>query len=188
MATQNNPKDNAPKKADVLNASEAIKTDASSIPTPKSESEKNLFQIGDELTNKINAQKVTHLGLSNKKIELVARRDEIINLLKPIAKFRRSSRVLPELPKLSSVDRKGLRNERERIKAELVKIDDLLLQAADEYTRLTGRSFKDAKKNQLVNKANSKKYTGQNLHLFKRKLLQPLPLSSGTIKNQMYWQ
>ena len=58
MATKNDPKDNAPKKADVLNASEAINTDASSVPITKQKSEKNLFQISDELTKKIKAQRL----------------------------------------------------------------------------------------------------------------------------------
>jgi len=174
MATKNDPKDNAPKKADVLNASEAINTDASSVPTTKQESEKNLFQISDELTKKIKAQRLLSEEYSTTLKNLVARKDEISMQLKPVARFRSKSQSLPALLKLTAVERKSLRAEKKKINAEIVKVDDLLYQADLYYAKLTGRSIVESGREELVNKANSKKYTGQNLHLFKRKLLSAI--------------
>ena len=174
MTTKNNPKDSAPKKADVLNASEAINTDASSVPITKQESEKNLFQIGDELAKKINAQKLIHDEYSAKLKDLVARKDNISMQLKPVPRFRSKSLSLPALPKLTAVERRSLRDEKKKIKAEIVKVADLLYQADLYYTKLTDRSILESGKEELVNKANSKKYTGQNSHLFKRKLLSAI--------------
>jgi hypothetical protein len=188
MATKNDPKDNAPKKADVLNASEAVKTDASSISTTKPESEKNLFQIGDELAKKINAQKLIHDEYSAKLKNLVARKDDISMQLKPVPRFRSKSLSLPALPKLTAVERKSLRAEKKKINPEIVKVADLQYQAELEYTKLTGRSIVESGREELVNKANSKKYTGQNLHLFKRKCFQLSTLSSMKTKEPMYLQ
>jgi len=94
--------------------------------------------------------------------------------LKPVPRFRSKSLSLPALPKLTAVERKSLRDEKTKINAEIVKVADLLYQADLDYTKLTSRSIVESGREELVNKANSKKYTGQNLHLFKRKLLSAI--------------
>lgn len=174
MTTKNNPKDSAPKKADVLNTSEAIKTDASSIPTTKPESDKNLFQISDELTKKIKAQKIKCEEFDNQLKKLVARKEDIDMQLKPVPRFRGKSQSLPALSKLSAVERKTLREEKERIKNEVIKITDLLKRAEKKYSDLTGQSIKSLKLEQLKNKSNSKTYVGQNENMFRRILLKSL--------------
>lgn len=174
MTKENAKIQDASKKATGLVANEAEQISDASKQTSTKVEVKEIFQVSDELSNKIKAQKKTCEEYDNKLKTLVARKEDIDLQLKPVLRFRGKSQSLPALPKLSAVERKTLREEKERIKNEVIKITDLLKRAEKKYSDLTGQSIKLLKLEQLKNKSNSKTYVGQNENMFRRILLKSL--------------
>jgi hypothetical protein len=164
--------DDASKKVVGQKPSEEAEKLPTEIPgTGKETDEKELFQISDKLSKKLNKLKKLIVDYSAKEKELKEEKQKLLSILARSPKFRRISRVLPAVQVLSPTERMEQRERLENVKTELIKIHDLKSQAEIEFKKTSGRSIIVTKRKRAIAKANSKTFTKKNPHLFKALLL-----------------
>lgn len=133
-----------------------------------------LIQLSMKNAEQIKTVKSVLDNLYQKKAELVKRRNELKQILKPVSrslkKIHSSNSSLIVQPR----EKKVLRSELADIEHQLFLIGEEIALNESDLSRLTGKSSKHSKEIKLRSKANGRDYTKRNKHLIRAKMLKAI--------------